>query len=187
MAASSTFLSFSSSRDLFNKCLFEFNSLPNVSKDPERSYLIFNLITSLNHLLDWVENDESLDDGLKESIIKAFWPYDKSDEVGRAFQGYKEKGFQCNQNQRLIRLLSNKSKHVKVSVKKEVATPKLTSFPELYGSMLYGEFLYSNSIEVSYFVNTVKGISIIILLERQIDAWQEIFSSIPEKAPTVRP
>lgn len=70
-----------SSKDLLLKCIYEFEKLDTSQKEYE--YALFNIIVSLNHLYEWVKEDESVESIIKQKCISEFHNFDmpKTNEI----------------------------------------------------------------------------------------------------------
>jgi hypothetical protein len=78
-------------------------------------YLVFNVLVSINHLFDWVLNNDNIPIERKERCIKLFNPYENKNEFGN-FRKYYQKineGIEINTNQQIIKALCNNLKHFK--------------------------------------------------------------------------
>jgi hypothetical protein len=102
-------------RDLYNKSLDDWKQLAN-SDPKKKSYALFNLVMTLNHLFDWFLKDPGVSQRRKLRCIQAFNPYKKkaSPDLKRLFE--KLPTFpQKNINQYLVRCVCNKAKHAKLT------------------------------------------------------------------------
>ena len=78
-------------KDLLEKIEQEFHLYRLAVDQRSRNYLLFNIILSLNHLLDWVINDPSVPRGIKTSCVRLLNPYDEKAVRGdKAKHGQKE-------------------------------------------------------------------------------------------------
>jgi hypothetical protein len=104
-------------RDLFEKCTHDLNALPQGRVDLGGSYSLFNLILSLNHLPDWVLNDSSVPHQTKINCVRRFYPYAQGEKPSREFAALCKalsSTPQTNVEQRIIRLVANRIKHLEV-------------------------------------------------------------------------
>jgi hypothetical protein len=113
-----TFFGMNDYRDLYFKCHQDLKELQN--SDPRRkSYAIFNLVVSLNHMFDWFLNDLSASPEMKIKCMTRFNPYKPEDNLPRAFRNlYESLGSEfprLNEDQYLVRCVGNKAKHWKAS------------------------------------------------------------------------
>lgn len=110
-----------SPHNLFEKIIFDRNKIDLNSSEKENYYYIMNLIFSLNHILDWVLNNETIQNLIKLECIKNFNPYDSiannNKKIPREFKSY-YKNFDVpppiNKKQKCIRELCNNTKHFKI-------------------------------------------------------------------------
>lgn len=117
------FFILNSASDLYRKCLFEFSLISDEANDDHIIYQLFNIILSLNHLVEWYLKDKTIVDNSKKiHCLQKFYSYEKQGnetEVIKKFikkQNLLDCKFQCNKNQKLIRLISNQIKHVEVKI-----------------------------------------------------------------------
>ncbi len=104
---------------LLAKCSYELSRLPLVAKaQPSDSYTLFNLVLTLNHLFEWVVNDEDIREEGRIECVKQFNPYreEQRKEAERSIPIYKMYSFhpfpQTNPQQWLTR---HRAKHLKAS------------------------------------------------------------------------
>ena len=130
------------SYDLFNKCKYERSIISDSKSDVYTIYQIFNLILSLNHLLEWYLGDSCFSNELKVKCLENFFPYKiwtpskeckskknlKSNNIINSIitsMNLDASIFQVNEDQYLLRKVSNQIKHIKFN---KIETSMATSF-----------------------------------------------------------
>jgi hypothetical protein len=101
-------------RDMYFKCWHDWKQLHN-SDPEEKTYAMFNLIMTLNHLFDWVLKDQNISFEKKIRCIRAFNPYKSMEKVSPDFKEFYDQLPErppTRTEQYLVRSLSNKAKHL---------------------------------------------------------------------------
>lgn len=112
------FFSLRNFKDLIDKIEFQFSSFDQLSIKRENIYLLWDIVLSLNHLPEWVINDNSVSYEFKVQCLKVFNPFSSIDSLHKDSKFKKiilESGIKnWNEKQKNIRDLANSIKHFKV-------------------------------------------------------------------------
>lgn len=76
-----SFFSLRNFKDLIDKIKFQLSMFDQLSIERENIYLLWDIILSLNHLPEWVINDDSVSYELKVQCLKEFNPYSSIDSL----------------------------------------------------------------------------------------------------------
>lgn len=168
-------LSLTTPQDLLTKCKKEMSSFSPVEFN---DYQLFNVIFSLNHLYEWAYKDEAMDSQKAKKIAEHFFPFDEFSHCHcDILKGIISHTVKTNPNQKAIRLLSNKQKHVNVKTN----TPPLsqTKIPTAVAGRMcaggvnsyagYSKFIY----EIKLGNNTV---DLVDLINSLINDWEQHLS-----------
>lgn len=168
-------LSLTTPEDLLIKCKKEMSSFSPVEYN---DYQLFNVIFSLNHLYEWAYKDDAMDSQKAKKIAEHFFPFDKFSRCHcDILKGIISHSVKTNPNQKAIRLLSNRQKHVNVkSNTPTLSQTKVTT--STAGSMFaggvnsnagYSKFIY----EIQLGNNTV---DLVDLINSLITDWEQYLS-----------
>jgi hypothetical protein len=186
---------FSSPKDLLDKAKHDFSLLKEHKSEILDYYSIFNTLVSLDHLLDWVLNNDELTEEYKLNCFNRFNPYKESSKC--PFSEYK-KIFpfpNYNHRQEIIRDLCNNLKHYKIFKKeneninyrkeavKDIAEQKINVAQA--GTMCARAFpspscagYYDYHFIIVDLSQEETNIDIITLFEKSISEWDEFLSSM---------
>ena len=100
-------------RDLFWKSQNDWHRLHD-SDQQKRSYALFDLVSTLNHMWEWFLKDETIDIAQRVECARRFNPYEYRKWVPREFMDFYET--LCpfppkNELQSLVRMICNRAKH----------------------------------------------------------------------------
>lgn len=177
--------SLSRAEHLFEKCLDEYAQLHSCREHPRYDYLLFNLVTTVNHLFEWYLKDGSVDGERKKACIRLLNPYSCKGRVPEELKEICSKTWDSaavNLKQEAIRKLSNKSKHFK---KREQSKVQRERYPAVCGelAMQCGEptavcaYLYEVQIgEYDQWSNLV------IVLGELLDEWRAFFPEFSRRS-----
>ena len=179
-AGSKNFFLLQSYRDLYFKCRYDWKQLSN-SDPSKKSYAVFNLITTLNHMFDWVVRDEDVSEGKRLLCITLFNPYKAAKSVGADFKELYEKLPELpttNTEQYLVRSLCNKAKHLLHAPSTESVENTIyfgAGHPEMYcggpkARVGYHEIIITHTVEDGGNVHDVK-----VVCETLMNDWQDFF------------
>lgn len=167
-------------RDLYFKCRYDWKQLSN-SEPRIKSYAMFNLVTTLNHIFDWVVKDEDVSEDRRLLCITLFNPYKTAKSVSSDFKELYDRLPEfppTNTEQYLIRSLCNKAKHLLQTPSTEAVTNTIyfgAGHPEMYcggpkAFTGYHESIITHSLEHDGKMHDVK-----VLCETLMCDWQEYF------------
>jgi hypothetical protein len=146
------FFGITSYRDLYWKCLQE-RRLLNNSDEKKMSYALFNMVVTLNHLLDLVMQEDSIPFETKLKCARRFNPYKRHDNIPKEFAVIlKSLGHfpRKNKAQYLVRCICNKAKHMRPRTNLKTETVRVTVH---WGAVVPG----FDQIIDSYFVKSDDG------------------------------
>lgn len=144
-----------------------------------RSYLLWDIILSLNHLPEWILMDKQVDESIKFECMKHFNPYDKIEKAPQELKRYIGSDF--SQSQFVIREIANSTKHFvikKSKLKKKKIHKGFWGYPG-------NEAFMSSPLQNGYFTEIEKYIverdnenyDLVELLSRLISDWNLFFST----------
>ena len=165
------FYKLNTAKDLFNKSLVEFSYFNDEVLEDSQSYILFNVIISLNHLLEWYLSDTDIDKNKKIDALYFFYPC-RNDEnppeiINNTMNKYKiiKENLCCNFNQRILRLMSNKLKHIKIKkAKRDIDIINYNNYTTTAGSGVYaGAGFYAGQFDkyFYYILNDDKEINLV--------------------------
>ena len=150
--------------------------LENCRVQPDYDYLLFNIVLSANHLFEWFVKDKKLSESDKLKCITEFNPYSSPYDVSGDLKFLYRKLIdfpKTNNEQFLIRQLSNKAKHFKkTEIEKQERIERAVA-----GTMTCGEHLgayhYIYTVE-----NNGKDELLTKLLKTNFDHWEKFIKEI---------
>jgi hypothetical protein len=102
---------------LFEKARYDFERIDREKASKIKMiYALFDTIMTINHLFDWIMGGKN--ENAKERCVKMFNPFENITQVGNCYRKYFDKNNfpKTNNNQRIIRGISNNIKHYKVTI-----------------------------------------------------------------------
>lgn len=147
--------------DLLSKCEFEYKLLFAKQKiNYDYSYILFNLVCTLNHLYEWFLKDNNVKKPDKYKCINIFNYYTpnqikeiknnikKKDIISKLYKNLTSMP-KVNKNQLIVRELCNKAKHFSKK-------PKIDNKEEFIafcgGEKAVCDYMFANQSEIVYFV-----------------------------------
>lgn len=180
--SSNVFYNLNSASDLYEKCKYEFIKISDTNCNNDSIYSLFNLILSLNHLLEWFLTDKSINDLLKEKCIKQFYPYRNQKKISSTLKYFiklrrlSKYNFITNENQELLRKISNQIKHIKT---KKIDTSIDTSFTVTCGdNKQCGDGHQCGEYKYIYYVNSNnRDIDLLLTIQNLLNEWNNLFNT----------
>jgi hypothetical protein len=78
-------------KNLFKKIIYERNLIDIKNNEIINVYILFNLILSINHLFDWILNNEKINEIDKIKCVNIFNSYEPTDKIFSSYKKYYEK------------------------------------------------------------------------------------------------
>jgi hypothetical protein len=160
------------SQDLLRKCEYDYEQLSKIGRNqPVYSFVLFNLILGLNHIFDWVLNDDKNTIERKVSCITQFNPYRKDEHLPREYGDlYETDGLilQTNKQQRMVRLLANRVKHLN---EEKAKTEKAENI-----------FSVGIKLDTAWFTATIDGewMEVTAQCAFLLDQWRQFHGQVPK-------
>lgn len=164
--------------NLLEKAKHEYSLITLNSLEQNDYYLVFNVLVSINHLFDWVLNNDYIPIERKERCIKQFNPYENKNEYGNFSKYYRQinEKIEVNYSQQIIKSLCNNLKHFKKKNKCGDVNEK-KKYLSVCGNIACGG---ANAVagyyeEYTFVVNVGNGkeIDLIELLKNAINEWDQ--------------
>ena len=177
------FLEIATANDLLEKIELQFNDFSETD-DLRKTYLLWDLILSINHLPDWIFKDKKIKKSVKVDCGKKFNPYKKDTyKIPKEFKKYLNDDV-FSFSQFVVREIANSAKHFKVEKSKIKKTltqqgfwgyPGIDAFP---GNQLQN----AHFVEIEKYTIEKEGLpkDLILLLKELITDWRFFIDSIDD-------